>query len=172
MLPPPLSDAPLIPKGNWFEAHALGRSFDHHWGRTIRASEATLFAALTLNFNPLHFNREAAAADGHPDAPLPSTLVFATVQGLSVEDLSEVGGAFLGIDDMAFERPVYPEDTLTARSEVIGLRDSRSNPEMGIVTWLTEGFNQRGERVVSFKRTNLVPRAPRTQDTAAQGVPA
>ena len=55
---------------------------------------------------------------------------------------------------------VYPDDTLTARSTVVALRDSSSNPAMGIASWHTEGFNQRGGRVVSFVRTNMVPRRP------------
>jgi acyl dehydratase len=83
-------------------------------------------------------------------------LVFLTVFGLSVEDLSEIGGAFLGVEDLTFHKSVYPGDTLTARSTVVGLRESRSHPEAGIVTWHTEGFNRRGERVIDFRRTNMI----------------
>lgn len=145
-------------KGNTFDAFELGRVFEHHWGRTVRQSENTLFSTLTLHFNPLHFNREYAIALGHPETPVSSMLVFSVVFGLSVEDLSEIGGAFLGVDDLVYGVPVYPDDTLTARSTVVKLRDSSSNPGMGIASWHTEGFNQRGERVVSFVRTNMVPR--------------
>lgn len=109
----------------------------------------------------MHFNKAYAAALGHPDTPIAASLVFALVMGLSVEDLSEVGGAFLGVDDLEYGVPVYPDDTLTARSTVEGLRESRSSPDMGIATWRTEGFNQRDERVVVFLRTNLVPRETR-----------
>ena len=82
-------------------------------------------------------------------------LVLCTVVGLSVEDLSEAGGPFLGIDELTFHRPVYPGDTLTARSEVISARESASQPAFGIVTWHTEGFNQHGELVIDYKRSNL-----------------
>src|SRR3546814_7447414 len=85
-------------------------------------------------------------------------LVFAIVFGLSVEDLSERGGAFLGVDDLSFARPVHVGDTLTARSTVMALRESKSDRNYGIATWLTEGFNQHGERVIVFPRSNLVPR--------------
>src|SRR3546814_3329875 len=78
-------------------------------------------------------------------------LVFAIVFGLSVEDLSERGGAFLGVDDLSFARPVHVGDTLTARSTVLALRESKSDRNYGIATWLTEGFNQHGERVIVFK---------------------
>jgi itaconyl-CoA hydratase len=79
-----------------------------------------------------------------------------TVVGLSVEDLSEAGGPFLGMEDCTFHRPVYPGDTLTARSTVVEARESESRPNVGIVTWHTEAHNQRGELVVDYRRTNLV----------------
>jgi len=83
-------------------------------------------------------------------------LVFLTVFGLSVEDLSEAGGLFLGVEDLTFARPVYPGDTLTAESTVLDKRDSGSRPDTGIVTWQTRGHNQQGEEVIDFKRTNFV----------------
>src|SRR3546814_5638955 len=91
-------------------------------------------------------------------------LVFAIVFGLSVEDLSERGGAFLGVDDLSFARPVHVGDTLTARSTVMALRESKSDRNYGIATWLTEGFNQHGERVIVFTRSNLVPRRGRSEE--------
>jgi acyl dehydratase len=83
-------------------------------------------------------------------------LVFNTVFGLSVQDLSEAGGMFLGIDELNFYEPVYPGDTLTATSEVLECRASKSDERHGIATWHTRGFNQRKAMVVEFKRTNLV----------------
>jgi acyl dehydratase len=67
-----------------------------------------------------------------------------------------VGGPFLGINGCTFHRPVHPGDTLTARSRVVEARESRSRPTSGIVTWRTEGFNQHGELLVDYTRTNLV----------------
>ena len=90
-------------------------------------------------------------------------LVFLTVFGLSVEDLSEAGGLFLGVEDLGYGPPVYPGDTLTARSTVTDKRESDSRPESGIVTWHTRGYNQRGEQVIEFHRTNFVAKGrPRT----------
>jgi acyl dehydratase len=95
-------------------------------------------------------------------------LVLCTAVGLSVEDLSEAGGPFLGVEQVEFALPVYPGDTLTARSTVIAKRHSDSRPNFGIVTWQTEGRNQRGEIVVSFRRTNLV--AKKEVDERTTGV--
>jgi acyl dehydratase len=75
---------------------------------------------------------------------------------MTVEDLSEGGGPFLGVDECEFLQPVYVGDTLTARSTVLTARESKGREGFGIVTWHTEGFNQAGETVIDFKRTNLV----------------
>jgi len=151
-----LARARLRPKGNRYEDFTVGRAFAHHWGRTINHGDNSLFTTLTLHFNPLYTNVELARAHGHPDVVVNPMLVFTTVFGLSVEDLSEGGGAFLGVEELTFHAPVYPGDTLTARSTVVDCRESSSNKTMGIVTWHTEGFNQRDVRVIDFKRTNLI----------------
>ena len=151
-----IARAVLKPKGNRYEDFAVGRRFAHHWGRTINSGDNSLFTTLTLHYNPLYTNLEYARAHGHPDVVVNPMLVFTTVFGLSVEDLSEGGGAFLGIEALTFHAPVYPGDTLTAQSAVVDRRDSSGNKGMGVVTWHTEGFNQRGARVIDFKRTNLI----------------
>lgn len=153
--------AAIVPeRGHWYEDFEIGREFVHHWGRTINAGDNSLFSTLTLHFNPLYFNSEYAKALGHPSEQVNPMLVFTTVFGLSVEDLSENGGAFLGIEDLFFHKPVYPGDTLVGSSTVHALRPSRKNPLQGICSWHTKGFNQRDELVIDFKRTNLVTRKP------------
>jgi itaconyl-CoA hydratase len=149
---------PLRLRGNSFDDFNVGAVYNHHWGRTIDQSDNLLFSLSTLQLNPLYFNREYAKSDGHADIVVSPMLVFATVFGLSVEDLSERGGAFLGVDDLSFGGPVHVGDTLTARSTVMALRESKSDSNYGIATWLTEGFNQRDDRVIVFTRSNLVPR--------------
>lgn len=144
------------PKGNRFEDFTAGRVFQHHWGRTINQGDNSLFVTLTLHYNPLYTNAEYARAHGHPDVVVCPLLVFNTVFGLSVEDLSEGGGPFLGVERLGYHAPVYPGDTLTARSTVIESRTTEKFPGFGITTWHTEGFNQHGVRVVDYHRTNLV----------------
>ena len=148
--------AKLRPKGRLYEDFEVGEVRQHHWGRTIALSDTLLFTTLTLSFNPLYSNRVYAKAHGHPDIVVNPLLVFNTVLGLSVEDNSEIGGPFVGVGALTYRQPVYPGDTLTARSTTKAARTSTSNPANGIVTWLTEGFNQREERVIDFERSNLV----------------
>ena len=154
------AEFPLVHKGHLFEDFTEGQVFEHHWGRTITDGDNAVFSTATCNWNPMHLNAEYARSHGHPDVVVNPMLVLCTVLGLSVEDLSEAGGPFLGVDQCRFAAPVHPGDTLTARSLVVEKRESTSRPAFGIVTWRTEGYNQRGEVVVEYRRTNLVARRP------------
>lgn len=161
-----------IPKGHLYDDFEVGQVFSHHWGRTLNEGDNSLFTTLTLSFNPLYFNAPYARAHGHPGIVINPMLVFLTVFGLSVEDLSEAGGLFLGVDRLTFHRRVYPGDTLTARSTVIDMRESQSRPGSGIVTWHTEGFlldsalenSNHREPIVDFRRSNLVPKRSFSSD--------
>ena len=110
----------------------------------------------------MHLNVEYAKAHGHPDVVVNPMLVLCTVVGLSVEDLSEAGGPFLGVEDCTFHRPLHPGDTVTARSTVVDTRVSESRKGVGIVTWHTEAFNQHGDMVLDYRRTNLVSKRARS----------
>jgi acyl dehydratase len=150
--------AKKLGKGNFYDDFHVGQVFEHHWGRTINEGDNSLFSAATMSYNPMYFNAEVARAHGHPGTVVNPMLVFLTVFGLSVEDLSEAGGLFLGVENLTFHRSVYPTDTLYARSTVLEVRESTSRPDSGIVSWHTEGFDQQGRLVIDFRRTNLIPR--------------
>ncbi len=164
MLPDILEKAVLWPKGHLFEDFHVGQRFDHHWGRTVIEADATLFSTLTLSFNPLYFNRVYARALGHPDIVVNPQLVFNVTLGLSVQDLSEIGGFFLGVSNLVYHCPVYPGTTIVARSETVETRVSARDRDKGIVTWHTEGFDEHGKRLIDFRRSNFVrvrtPSAP------------
>jgi itaconyl-CoA hydratase len=147
---------PVADKGNKYQDFPVGRRFSHHWGRTITDGDNAVFSTATCNWNPMHLNAEFARAHGHPDVVVNPMLVLCTVVGLSVEDLSEAGGPFLGMEGVVFHRPVHPGDTLTAASTVVTQQESASRPGTGIVTWHTEAHNQRDELVLEYDRTNLV----------------
>jgi itaconyl-CoA hydratase len=154
--------ATLWPKGNRFEDFVEGRVFEHHWGRTITDGDNAAFSTQTLSFCPLYFNEVYAQSQGHPRTVVNPLLVFNTVFGLTVEDLSEGGGPFLGVDNCQFLAPVYVGDTLTARSTVVSARESKGQTALGIVSWHSEGFNQHGDKVLDYTRTNLVRKRSRS----------
>jgi|SRR5690625_78047 len=144
-------------RGSYYEDFEVGKKFDHHWGRTITASDNSVFSTITLHFNPIYFNDEYAQAHHKKGIVVNPYLVFSIVFGLSVEDLSEKGGAFLGVENLHFKRDVYVGETLRARSEVVSMRLS-SREQFGIVTWKTLGLDEKNEVVVNFERTNMVLR--------------
>jgi itaconyl-CoA hydratase len=152
------ADTPVlrVERGHYYEDFEVGRRFVHHWGRTFTLHDTVAFSTLTMQHNPLYFNQEYARYLGYREIPVHPLLLFATVLGLTVEDLSEAAGPFLGADDIRFGVPAYPGDTVYAVSEVVGRRESRSRPGWGIVEWKTVGFNQQGEVVIEYRRRNLV----------------
>lgn len=143
-------------RGNLFEDFEDQQVFEHHWGRTLTAADSLLFATTALRYCPLYLNAEYSKQQGHRDLVVDPLLVLATVIGMSVEDLSEIGGPFLGVNNVIFTQPVYPGDSLTCTSKVLNRRHSDSRPTTGIVTWQTQGFNQHQELVVEYQRSNLV----------------
>jgi itaconyl-CoA hydratase len=153
---PGASEFAVIARGHKFEDFTVGRTFVHHWGRTITEGDVVTFASATCHWLPLHLNREHARSMGHPDLVVPALLALSVVVGMSVEDLSEAGGPFLGLDSCAIERPIHVGDTLTAQSVVTSARLSKTFAGFGIVTWRTTASNQHGEVALSFERTNLV----------------
>lgn len=147
--------------GRDFEDFAVGDVFEHRPGRTVTTADNVHFSLLTMNRHPLHCDEAYAAGTEFGQALVNSTLTLAIVTGLTVDDLSARAIANLGWREVSLTAPVFAGDTLYARSKVLGARESRSRPDAGIVTTLTEGYKQDGTVVLRFERTILVPkRAP------------
>src|SRR5205814_10151039 len=111
-----------VRKGHTYEDFSVGQVFHHHWGRTITAGDNAVFSTATCNWNPMHLNAEFARAHGHSDVVVNPMLVLCTAVGLRVEDLSEAGGPFPGVDDCTFHEPGFPGDTITSKSTVEAVR--------------------------------------------------
>jgi len=144
-----------IERGHFFEDFTVGQVFKHHWGRTITEGDNSLFTSITMNFNPIYFNRECAQSLGFRGIVVNHMLVLNVVFGLSVEDLSERAIAHLGYEKVKFLGTVYPGDTLTSQSQVLSKREA-SRPDRGVVKFRTTGFNQRGEKVLEYERPVLI----------------
>ena len=153
-------------RGRVYEDFEVGDTYGHAVGRTLTETDNTWFTLLTVNTNPIHFDRAYAARTEFGRPLVDSTLTLALVTGLTVSDLSQ-NAVNLGWDEVRLLHPVFAEDTLYARSEVLSKRPSKSRPNMGVVAFRTEGFNQDGASVIEFRRTILVykrghvPRVPR-----------
>jgi 2-methylfumaryl-CoA hydratase len=148
--------------GNFFEDFRLGQEIRHATPRTVSEGDAALYIGLTGSRFALHSSDAFARALGLPRAPVDDLLVFHIVFGRTVADVSLNAVANLGYADCRFGAPVYPGDTLTARSAVIGLKEN-ANRETGVVYVRSTGSNQRGESVLDYVRWVMV----RKRDKAA-----
>ncbi len=145
-------------RGRFFEDFTVGDVYPHPLGRTVTTTDNAWFTLLTQNTNPQHFDHYYAAQTDFGKPLVDSTFTLALVTGQSVTDVSQNAFANLGWDEVRLPAPVFEGDTIYSQSEVLETRESRSRPNVGIVTIRTIGFNQRGETVITFKRTIMVYR--------------
>lgn len=141
--------------GRFFEDFTLGEEIAHATPRTVTEADAALNIALTGSRYALYSSDAFAQASGLARAPIDPLVVFHIVFGKTVPDISLNAVANLGYAEGRFLAPVFPGDTLSARSEVIGLKQNSSG-KTGIVFVRTTGLNQNGERVLSYVRWVMV----------------
>ena len=140
-----------FPDGRFFEDFTLGETLAHATPRTLSDGDGALYQALYGGRNPLASSTPFAQQLGHPARPLEDWLVFHIVFGKTVPDVSRHALANLGYGEGFFGAPVFAGDTLSASSQVIGLRENKSG-ETGIVMVRTRGVNQQGAEVLSYVR--------------------
>jgi 2-methylfumaryl-CoA hydratase len=137
--------------GNFFEDFRVGQVFQHATPRTMTVGDIALYSGLYGARFAVQSSEPFAQAIGYPRAPIDDLMVFHVVFGKSVPDISRNAIANLGYADCRFSTPVYPGDTLTAVSEVIGVKEN-SNRTSGVVYVRTTGRKQSGEIVLEFVR--------------------
>jgi acyl dehydratase len=145
--------------GKYFDEWVIGETLTHDIRRTVTETDNLLFTVMTHNPQPLHLDIEAAKASEFGQILVNGTFTFSLMVGLSVGDTT-LGTlvANLGYDKLVMPKPVFIGDTLRAESEVIGLKESKSRPNAGIVTFLHRAINQRDELVCQCERSALVQR--------------
>jgi 2-methylfumaryl-CoA hydratase len=141
--------------GNFFEDFRVGQVIRHATPRTVTVGDAALYAALYGSRFAAQSSEAFARAVGYPQAPLDDLLVFHMVFGKTVPDISLNAVANLGYAECRFLRPVFAGETLSAISEVIGLKEN-SNGKTGTVYVRSEGFTAGGEKVLSYARWVMV----------------
>ena len=148
--------------GRYFDEWKIGDTVAHSVTRTVTETDNVLISALTHNPQPLHLDHEAAAASEFGKPLVNSIYTFGLMVGVSVADTT-LGTlvANLGYDKLVFPNPVFAGDTLRSESECVAVRESKSRPNAGIVTWAHRSFNQRGELVCECTRTALLLKTPR-----------
>ena len=145
--------------GRYFDDWTVGDRITHEIRRTVTETDNLMFTLMTHNPQPLHLDIEAAKASEFGQILVNGTFTFSLMVGLSVGDTT-LGTlvANLGYDKVVMPKPVFIGDTMRAESEIAELRESRSRPSAGIVTFRHELFNQRNELVCHCLRSALVSR--------------
>lgn len=141
--------------GNYFEDFHVGQELVHSSPRTVTAGDAALYTALYGSRFALTSGASTAARMGMDRMPLDALVVFHTVFGKTVPEVSLNAVANLGYASCRFTAPVFAGDTLSARSEVIGVKANRDG-KTGVVYVHSTGTNQDGVVVLNYVRWVMV----------------
>jgi acyl dehydratase len=151
--------------GIYFDDLKVGQIFNHYQRRTVTEADNVFFSALTHNPALLHLDEEYCRTQTEFGQRLVnSTFTLGLMVGISVGDTT-LGTAIanLGWDEVRFPKPVFHGDTIHVQTEVIELRESKSRPNAGIVTFMHRAYNQRDELVAHCKRSGLQLKRPKTE---------
>jgi 2-methylfumaryl-CoA hydratase len=156
--------------GNYFEGFRIGQVVAHATPRTITEGDTAVYQGLYGSRFAVQSSAPFARAIGYPTAPVDDLIVFHVILGKTVPDISLNAVANLGYADCRFLAPVYPGDTLTATSEILGLRENSSG-DSGIVYLRTNGVNQDGVTVLTYVRWVMVRKHDKAAPAPAPSVP-
>ncbi len=148
--------------GLFFEEFEVGQTFVHSVRRTVTEADNVWYSCATCNPAAIHLDEEYCREHTEFGTRIVNSgFTFGLMIGLSVADTTlgtTVGN--LGMDEVRFPLPVFHGDTIRAESEVLEIRESKSRPNQGIVTFLHKAINQRNEVVGHCKRAALMLRKP------------
>ena len=150
--------------GLYFDELKVGQVFKHPIRRTVTEADNVFFSALTHNPAQLHLDEQYCKEQTEfGQRIVNSCFTLGLMVGISVgETTLGTAVANLGWDEVRFPKPVFHGDTLRIETEVLELRDSKSRPDQGIVTFMHRAYNQLNERVAHCKRSGLQRKKPKT----------
>lgn len=151
--------------GLYFEELAVGQVFRHALRRTVTEMDNVLFSSMTHNPALLHLDEEYCRTETEFGQRLVnSAFTLGLMVGISVGDTTlGTAVANLGWDEVRFPKPLFHGDTVRVETEVVDLRESKSRPNAGIVTFLHRAYNQHGDLIAHCKRSGLQLRRPAAQ---------
>jgi 2-methylfumaryl-CoA hydratase len=161
---------PKTNPGHFFEDFNVGQTLAHATPRTVTTGDVALYNGLFGPRFAVQSSDAFARAIGYPQSPVDDLLVFHIVFGKTVPDISLNAVANLGYAECRFLAPVYPGDTLSTISEVIGLKEN-SNGRTGVVYVRSTGRNQHGDVVLSYVRWVMVRKRDEAAPAPAETVP-
>ena len=147
--------------GLYFEEFSVGQSIDHPIRRTITEADNVQFTTMTHNPAKLHLDAEYMKGTEFGKPIVNSLLTLGFMVGISVNETTHgTAVANLCMTDVRFPKPLFHGDTIRIETEVLELRESRSRPDNGIVTFMHRAYNQHDELVGECRRTALMLKKP------------
>ena len=166
--------SPKCFKDRFFEDYHVGDTIIHSVPRTLTTGDGAVYMAITGSRFALHCSDSFARSLGYPQAPMDDMLVFHIAFGRTVPDISLNAVANLGYAGVTFGAPVYPGDTLSASSKIIGIKEN-SNGKTGTVYVHSTAVNQNGENVLDYFRWVMMrkrdPATPPPEPVVPQDLP-
>jgi len=147
-----------MPHARYFEDFAVGQIFR---STAIRIGKERMIAfAGEFDPQPQHVSEEAAAGSQFGRLVASGWHTAAITMSLFVQNIHPVagGGQGVGVDGIAWSRPVLPGDELRVETEVTAARVSGSRPDKGLVTVRDKTFNQKDELVQTMTHTFMALR--------------
>ena len=148
--------------GLYFDELSVGQVFKHALRRTITEADNVFFSCMTHNPALLHLDEEYCRTETEFGRRLVnSALTLGLMVGISVGDTTlGTAVANLGWDEVRFPKPLFHGDTIRIETEVAELRESKSRPNAGVVTFVHRAYNQHGELVAHCRRSGLQLKRP------------
>ncbi|MCD4819158.1 MAG: MaoC family dehydratase [Candidatus Cloacimonetes bacterium] len=144
--------------GKYYEEFQVGEVIIHNDVKTIHKSDSDLFCELTINNHPLHIDPIYAEKTDFGKCIVAGTYILSLVVGISVKDISYKAIANLGYSNIKHHLPVFMGDTISAETETLSVRSSKTRKNCGIVQVETRAFNQKGQKVLTLQRQILIPK--------------
>ena len=147
--------------GLWFEQFRVDQVFEHEIRRTVTEADNVWFCGATYNPAAIHIDAEYCETTEFGRPLMNSIFTLGLVIGLSVQETTlGTTVANLGMTDVRFASPVIAGDTIRAVTTAERVRESRSRPNAGIVTFVHRGLNQSGQEVATCRRQALMLKRP------------
>lgn len=147
--------------GLYYEQFQVGMEFKHPLTRTITEMDNVLFCAMTHNPQPLHLDEEFSKKTEFGQRLVNSLFTLGLVIGVTVADTT-LGTTLgnLGMTDIRFKNPVFHGDTVHVVTRIKDMRESKSRPKDGIVTFEHIGYNQHDKEICYVVRIGLMMKRP------------
>ena len=144
--------------GRYYEEFEVGAVYKHWPGKTVTEYDDHLFCLLTMNHHPLHLDAQYAATTQQGRNVVVGNYVYSLLLGMSVADVSGRAIANLEVESLKHVHPTFHGDTVYGQTEVLDKRESASRDDRGVVHVETQGYNQDGVLVCTFRRRVMIPK--------------